>query len=63
MKEAMKNFEREKNDKSKGEHLYIPREERRKVVLCEKNGISSEVKRKERRDDHKSNKERDNNEV
>ncbi|KAF3640541.1 hypothetical protein FXO38_14386 [Capsicum annuum] len=50
----MKNFKRDKNDRSKGKHVDIPREERRKVVLCEENGMPSDVKRKERRDDHES---------
>ncbi|KAH0725228.1 hypothetical protein KY284_001093 [Solanum tuberosum] len=35
----MKNFEREKNERSRGVHVDIPREE--DDMLCEENGISS----------------------
>lgn len=59
VKEAMKDFERENNGRSKEVHVDIRREEKEEVVLCGENELSSEIKRKEKRDDHESKKERD----
>ncbi|XP_059310356.1 alpha-glucosidase-like, partial [Lycium ferocissimum] len=67
VRKAMKNFEREKNERSKRVHVDISREEKGEVVLCEENEMSSEKKseleRKEKRDDHEIEKERDRHEI
>lgn len=44
VKENMEKYERKKNERSKGVHVDIPREEKGKVVLSEENGMSSEKK-------------------
>nr|XP_033516135.1 uncharacterized protein LOC117280530 [Nicotiana tomentosiformis] len=41
VKENMEKYEREKNERSKGVHVDIPREEKGDVVLSEKSGVSS----------------------
>ncbi|KAH0649114.1 hypothetical protein KY290_032505 [Solanum tuberosum] len=63
MKEAMKKFDREKSERIKRVHSDIPREEKGEGMLCEKNGMSSENERKEKRDDYESKKEIDDSEV
>ncbi|XP_075108458.1 uncharacterized protein LOC142180359 [Nicotiana tabacum] len=70
VKKNMKKYEREKNERSKGVHVDIPREEKGEVVLSEMSGMSSEVKsdieRKEKREGNEMNKvcevERENQE-
>ncbi|XP_070032370.1 uncharacterized protein [Nicotiana tomentosiformis] len=53
VKENMEKYEREKNEKSKGVHVDIPREEKGEVVLSEESGMSrqekSELEGKEKR--------------
>ncbi|XP_075113216.1 uncharacterized protein LOC142182675 [Nicotiana tabacum] len=60
VKENMEKYEREKNERSKGVHVDIPREEKREVVLSKKSGMSSEVnndlEKKEKRESNKRNK-------
>ncbi|XP_070035531.1 uncharacterized protein [Nicotiana tomentosiformis] len=54
VKENMKKYEREKNERSKGVQVDIPTEEKREVVLSEENGMSiekkSELEGKEKRE-------------
>ncbi|XP_070012347.1 uncharacterized protein [Nicotiana sylvestris] len=60
VKKNMEKYEREKNEKSKGVHVDIPREEKGEVVLSKKSGMSSEVnndlEKKEKRESNKRNK-------
>lgn len=60
VKENMEKYEREKNERSKGVHVAIPREEKGEVVLSKKSGMSSEVnndlEKKEKRESNIRNK-------
>uniref|UniRef100_M1DUN4 Uncharacterized protein n=1 Tax=Solanum tuberosum TaxID=4113 RepID=M1DUN4_SOLTU len=51
MKDDDDDDEREKIGRIKGVHVDIPKEEIGEVVLCEENGMPSEIERKEKRDD------------